>query len=320
MSAEARDRAVVLGSEIDRVRMSEAVMRCQIAIEEGGFLQHMSLNAAKIVSLRADPQLQAIVAGSELVTADGQAVVWASRLLRDPLPERVAGIDLMNELFGLAERSGYGVYLLGATEETLGRATERLLARHPDLRIAGSHHGYFADEDSPAICAQIKASRPDLLFVAMSSPRKEYWLKQYGRGLGIPVIMGVGGALDVTAGDVRRAPRAVQALGLEWAYRLAQEPRRLWRRYLVTNTRFIALVARQRFGRHRPGSSPADLLAPDQSPQKAPICTIENEQEDARDVADQDKQGEQDRPRVAEVAPAKKERKSSDHDERAHRL
>lgn len=320
MSGEALDRAVVLGSEIDRVRMSEAVMRCQIAIEEGGFLQHMALNAAKIVSLRTDLELRAIVAGSELVTADGQAVVWASRLLRDPLPERVAGIDLMNELFALAERCGYRVYLLGATEETLGRATKRLLARHPDLRIAGSHHGYFADEDSTAICAQIKASRPDLLFVAMSSPRKEYWLRKYGRGLGVPVIMGVGGALDVTAGDVRRAPRAAQAIGLEWAYRLVQEPRRLWRRYLVTNTRFIALVARERFTLYRPGSSPADLLAPGQGSQKAPVCAIENEHEDGGDVACQDEQGDQDRPRVTEVAPAKKDRQGSDQDERAGRL
>jgi N-acetylglucosaminyldiphosphoundecaprenol N-acetyl-beta-D-mannosaminyltransferase len=243
VTGDSRDRALVLGCEIDRVRMAEAVALCRVAVEKQGFLQHMALNAAKIVSLRADSRLQEAVAQSELVTADGQSVVWASRLLRDPLPERVAGIDLMEELFALAEREEYRVYLLGATDDTLGRAVERLLERHPALSIAGSHHGYFSEAESTAICEQIKAAAPDVLFVAMSSPRKEHWLAQHGRALGVPVIMGVGGALDVTAGDVRRAPPRLQALGLEWAYRLLQEPRRLSRRYLVTNTRFILLVA-----------------------------------------------------------------------------
>lgn len=243
MTREIQDRAILLGCEIDRVRMSEAVALCQEAVEQRGFLQHMALNAAKIVSLRADSHLQEAVAQSELVTADGQSVVWASRLLRDPLPERVAGIDLMEELFALAEHEGYRVYLLGATQDTLARAIERLHERHPKLLIAGSHHGYFSDGESTALCEQIRAASPDVLFVAMSSPRKEYWLAEHGRGLGVPVIMGVGGALDVTAGDVRRAPPRLQALGLEWAYRLLQEPRRLSRRYLVTNTHFILLIS-----------------------------------------------------------------------------
>jgi N-acetylglucosaminyldiphosphoundecaprenol N-acetyl-beta-D-mannosaminyltransferase len=242
VTGAARDRAVVLGCDIDRVRMNEAVALCRAAMEQQGFLQHMALNAAKIVSLRADSRLREAVAESELVTADGQSVVWASRLLRDPLPERVAGIDLMEELFALAEREGYRVYLLGATHDTLGRAVERLLERYPALSIAGSHHGYFSEAESPEICARIKAVTPDVLFVAMSSPRKEYWLAEHGRALGVPVIMGVGGALDVTAGDVTRAPSRLQALGLEWAYRMLQEPRRLSRRYLATNTRFILLL------------------------------------------------------------------------------
>jgi N-acetylglucosaminyldiphosphoundecaprenol N-acetyl-beta-D-mannosaminyltransferase len=235
----------VLGCEIDRLRIGEAVALCQTAVEQHGSLQHMALNAAKIVSLRADSRLRAAVAQSELVTADGQSVVWASRLLRDPLPERVAGIDLMEELFALAERKEYRVYFLGATQDTLGRALERLRERYPELSIAGSHHGYFSETESAELCEEIKATSPDVLFVAMSSPRKEYWLADHGRALGVPVIMGVGGALDVTAGDVRRAPPRLQALGLEWAYRLLQEPRRLLRRYLVSNTRFILLVGRE---------------------------------------------------------------------------
>ena len=245
MTGADRDRALVLGCEIDRVRMNEAVALCRAAVEQQSFLQHMALNAAKIVSLRADSRLREAVAGSELVTADGQSLVWASRLLRDPLPERVAGIDLMEELFALSEREGYRIYLLGATPDTLARAIERLLERHPNLSIAGSQHGYFSEGESGVICERIRAVAPDVLFVAMSSPRKEYWLAEHGRALGVPMIMGVGGALDVIAGDVLRAPRWAQVTGFEWAWRVAQEPRRLWRRYLVTNTRFIVLVARE---------------------------------------------------------------------------
>ena len=267
MTGDFRDRALVLGCEIDRVRMTEAVARCRVAVEQRGFLQHMALNAAKIVSLRADSRLQEAVAQSELVTADGQSVVWASRLLRDPLPERVAGIDLMEELFALAEHEGYGVYLLGATQDTLARAIERLLERHPKLSIAGSHHGYFSDGESAALCVRIRAAAPDVLFVAMSSPRKEYWLAEHGRALGVPVIMGVGGALDVTAGDVRRAPGLVQAMGLEWAYRLLQEPGRLARRYFVTNSRFILLLGAELLRR---GLRTSSRQGPPGTPPSAP--------------------------------------------------
>ena len=267
MNRELRDRAVVLGCEIDRVGMDEAVALCRTAVKQRRSLQHMALNAAKIVSLRADSRLREAVAQSELVTADGQSVVWASRLLRDPLPERVAGIDLMEELFALAEREQYRVYLLGATPDTLGRAVERLLERYPALSIAGTHHGYFSDDESAAICEQIRTAAPDLLFVAMSSPRKEYWLAEHGRALGVPVIMGVGGALDVTAGDVRRAPPRLQALGLEWAFRLLQEPRRLSRRYLVSNTRFILLVGGELLRR---GLGGAARRGPPGTPPSAP--------------------------------------------------
>ena len=193
--------------------------------------------------MQRDRELRRIVEACELVSADGQAVVWASRLLGDPLPERVAGIDLMQELFTLAERRGFRVFILGAKADVLEQARTKIMARHPRLQLVGMRDGYFTDEEGAAVAEEVRDARPDILFVAISSPRKEYWLGRYGRAIDVPFVMGVGGAIDVVAGITRRAPRPVQRLGLEWAYRLAQEPRRLWRRYALTNIQFALLLA-----------------------------------------------------------------------------
>jgi N-acetylglucosaminyldiphosphoundecaprenol N-acetyl-beta-D-mannosaminyltransferase len=238
------DRADVLGCAIDRVDMSEAARRCDRFIRNREGAQHMAINAAKIVAMRHDAELRELIDRCELVTADGQAVVWASRLLGDPLPARVAGIDLMFELLSLAEERGYRVYLLGARPEAIRTAVARLQERHPKLVIAGYRDGYFTDEEERFVAAEIRAARTDLLFVAMPTPRKEYFIGRWGPELGVAFSMGVGGAIDVVAGVTRRAPRFMQRLGLEWAFRLAQEPRRLLRRYVVTNSAFIGLTLR----------------------------------------------------------------------------
>jgi N-acetylglucosaminyldiphosphoundecaprenol N-acetyl-beta-D-mannosaminyltransferase len=243
--SEGVDRARFLGCEFDRLDMSQAVERCREVIEGRRFTQHVSINAAKLVSMRDDARLREIVRGCGIVTADGQSVVWASRLLGDPLPGRVAGIDLMHGLLELAEEKGYRVFILGARRHVLEVAVARLRARHPRLVLAGYRDGYFPDSDSPSVAAEIRDARADILFVAMSSPRKEYWLGRHGPELGVPLAMGVGGAIDVVAGVTRRAPPLLQRLGLEWLFRLLQEPRRLFRRYLVTNTRFAALVGKE---------------------------------------------------------------------------
>lgn len=234
----------VLGCPVDRLGMAATVDRCRELLEGHEGARQVSVNAAKLVALRRDDRLRESITRSDIVSADGQAVVWASRLLGDPLPERVAGIDLMNELLRLAEERGYSVYFLGATRPVLECAIERIKTRHPQLRIAGQHDGYFDAAEEDDVRAEIRDASPDILFVALSSPHKEYWLGRGPDDLGAGLAMGVGGALDVVAGVVRRAPGWAQRVGLEWLYRLAQEPRRLGRRYLTTNAEFVFLVVR----------------------------------------------------------------------------
>ncbi len=238
-------RATVLGCEIDRLDLAETVARCDEFILAREPARQTSINAAKLVSMRRNPRLREIASRSHLVNADGQAVVWASRLLGDSLPERVAGIDLMLALLDLAERNGYSVFILGARREVLEAAITQIRRKFPRLRISGYRDGYFDDTETALVLDEIRAAAPDILFVAMSSPRKEYFLDIDAARLDVPFAMGVGGSIDVVAGLVKRAPLWVQRVGLEWLFRLIQEPLRLAPRYAITNTVFVWLVLRE---------------------------------------------------------------------------
>jgi N-acetylglucosaminyldiphosphoundecaprenol N-acetyl-beta-D-mannosaminyltransferase len=237
-------RARVLGCEIDALDLDATADLCAEVVTHGLRATHVSVNAAKLVSMRDDPRMREIITNSEIVSADGQAIVWAAKLLGSRLPGRVAGIDLMEKLLALAADAHWRVYLLGAEQRVLDLAIERIRERYPSLEVCGSHHGYFSHADEPTILRSIEKARPDLVFVAMSSPRKEYWIARHRERLAVPLVMGVGGALDVLAGKTRRAPMFMRRVGLEWLFRLAQEPRRLFARYLLTNLRFLGLLGR----------------------------------------------------------------------------
>ena len=234
----------ILGVDVHAATLRQALELCRRAALTRQPISIGVVNAAKLVHMQSDAALRESVASSDLVVADGMAVVWASRALGRALPERVAGIDLFEELLALAEREGFSVYFLGAEPDVLERAVAVARARHPGLRTAGSHHGYFRPDEEPALVEAIAAARPDMLFIGMTSPKKEIFLARHGARIGAAVCHGVGGSLDVLAGKVGRAPALWQRLGLEWLYRVKQEPRRLWRRYLVTNSQFLWLVAR----------------------------------------------------------------------------
>lgn len=246
------ERADVLGCAVDRLTLDQSLERCAAALVDGTFLQQVSVNAAKVVAAREDGTLRDFIRDAELVNPDGISVVWASRLLGDALPERVTGIDLMQRLLILAEERGYGVYLLGAERGMLERAVARLRVLHPRLRLAGYRDGYFDASDAPGVREHIRAAGAQLLFVAMGSPRSEHWLAAHGRETGVSLAMGVGGAVDVIAGKARRAPQLMQGLGLEWLFRLGQEPRRLLGRNLES-VAFVRLLVRELRSRRRAG-------------------------------------------------------------------
>ena len=237
----------LFGLSLDAMTLQEAVQRCASAIDQHRPLQIGVLNAAKMVKLRHDDLLRNSLLECELLLADGQSVVWASRLLGHPLPERVAGIDLFEALLAMADRNRHSVYLLGARAEVLARLERVIEERFPGARIVGSRDGYFANDEAEAVAADISRSSADMLFLGMTSPKKEVFIGRFGAALGVPVVHGVGGSFDVLAGVTTRAPAAWQRAGLEWAYRLKQEPRRLARRYITTNTAFMAMTVHERF-------------------------------------------------------------------------
>jgi N-acetylglucosaminyldiphosphoundecaprenol N-acetyl-beta-D-mannosaminyltransferase len=184
-------------------------------------------------------------------------VVWAGRVLRAPLPERVAGIDLFLRLLAEAEASDIPVYFLGARQEVLERMLRRVADRFPRLKVAGSRNGYFDDSEQEAIADGIARSGARMLFLGMTSPKKEIFTAAYGARTGARVVHGVGGSFDILAGVTRRAPEVWQRWGLEWLYRALQEPRRLGRRYLTTNAAFLLMTARELF-RLTPQAAPAN--------------------------------------------------------------
>jgi N-acetylglucosaminyldiphosphoundecaprenol N-acetyl-beta-D-mannosaminyltransferase len=232
----------VCGLPVHQLTLDGSVRAAESLIDDGGPHQHVVLNAAKVVLAHDDPALANVIGRCSLINADGQSIVWASWLLGHPLPERVAGIDFMYALWDLAARRGYRVYLLGAEAEVVSRVADAVSQR--GVGLAGYHDGFWTAAEEPAVVAAIAAKKPDLLFVAIPSPRKEQFLSAHLEELGAAFVVGVGGAFDVVAGVTRRAPTWMQRAGLEWLFRLMQEPRRMAKRYVVGNTRFIALVLR----------------------------------------------------------------------------
>ncbi len=242
-SADTR-RQMLFGVPVDALTMEETVARVSELVESGeGVHQHVVLNAAKVVEMERNPALKEIIKSCSVINADGASIVWASKILGSPLPCRVAGIDLFVELVAEAEARGRSIYLLGAEQWVVEAAEKALKEKHPNLIVAGIHNGFWKDTDE--VIRHIRSCKPDYLFLAIPSPRKEFWLNEHLQAMGVPLVMGVGGSFDVIAGRTKRAPMLMQKLGLEWAFRVMQEPRRLWKRYLFGNLRFIRLVGTQ---------------------------------------------------------------------------
>lgn len=244
--AEQKDRILLLDTYVDNLSMEETVETVDEFICHGQPLHLMGVNADKINMLRKNMRLKKIINTCDVINADGVSVVWASRFLGLPLKERVAGIDLMEQLVCRAEKKEYTVFFLGAKQRVVEKTVEVMKDKYPNLKIAGFRNGYFTKNDWDSVAEQIKDSKAQLVFVGITSPLKEY-LVDYLQKAGINcVFMGVGGSFDVISGDIPRAPRWVQNIGMEWMFRVIQEPRRLWKRYLTGNIIFIASVIREK--------------------------------------------------------------------------
>jgi len=235
----------LFGIPVNAETMNCALDGVDTAIASRGKLHIGVINAAKIVKMKNDAALRDAVLESDVVYADGMSVVWASRILGNPLPERIAGIDLMHGILQRAAQNGYRIYCLGATSAVLNTVRLEFAKHYSGIFLAGARDGYFSEDEEEKIANEIRDARPDVLFVAITSPKKEKFMAKWCDVMNVPVIHGVGGSFDVVAGVVDRAPLSWQRAGLEWLYRVKQEPRRLWKRYLTTNSIFAGLVLRE---------------------------------------------------------------------------
>ena len=238
-------RIEMMGCLVDNLTLEETLGKVEGFIDSGLPHQHVVVNVDKLVKARGDADLRRIINGCALINADGMPVVWASRLLGTPLKERVAGVDLFESLMQRSAAKGWRVFLLGAREEIVAQVKTRYVAKYPGLTIAGHRNGYWTPEEEAGVVAQIQQARADILFVAISSPKKEQFLGRYQAQMKVPFAMGVGGSFDVAAGKVKRAPVWMQRTGFEWFYRFLQEPRRMFRRYFIDDMAFFGMLARE---------------------------------------------------------------------------
>lgn len=241
----AEKRYPILNTYVNALSMDETVDYIKKVIaRRTPPVQHVVINALKVNLMEEDPKLREIVNACPLINADGSSILWAAKQLGVPVEERVTGIDLFLRLVKEAAENGYKIYLFGAKEEVVTKVRDIFQQQYPTLQIVGYRNGYFTPEQEPQIVADMAASGADMMFVAFSSPKKEYWVHKYLDQLNIPFVMGVGGSFDVVAGVTKRAPEFWQKIGMEWFYRFIQEPRRLWKRYVVGNAVFIRHVQR----------------------------------------------------------------------------
>ncbi|GAA0296708.1 exopolysaccharide biosynthesis glycosyltransferase VpsK [Psychrosphaera haliotis] len=237
-----------LNSRMNAVSMKETVALIKASIEKEKFFQHVVVNVAKLVNMQSDKVLHESVQACDLINIDGQGVVLGAKFCGHDIPERVAGVDLFHELLAMSQDEAFPVFLLGATQEVVEQTQKNVEKLYPNLKVAGINNGYFWD-DEEAVVAKIRESGAKLLFVAITSPKKENFINKWQDQLGVNFVMGVGGTFDVVAGKVKRAPVWMQKYGLEWLYRVLQEPRRMFMRYLVTNSKFAVLLLKEKFAK-----------------------------------------------------------------------
>lgn len=241
---EATNKVQILETGFDPLTLAETVDWVSQLVKAGKRGYICTVNVAILMMMRSNQRLQNFVDNAALIVADGQPLIWTSQLLPSSLPERVTGIDLIDAIAQRAEAEGLGIYLMGGTTQVIGTAVLKMQSKYPKLKICGFDNGYFNESQAAARAEAIAQSGAQILFVGMGVPRQEIFLETNWEKLGVNLAIGVGGSFDVYSGIRKRAPFWVQQTGLEWLYRLVQEPQRLWKRYLLTNSRFMLEVLR----------------------------------------------------------------------------
>lgn len=240
------ERITILNTVIDVITIGETIDLVEKYVVSKTPLHLMGVNADKINEVNNNELMKTIVNKCGIINADGASVVLASKYLNKKLPERVAGIDLMQDLVKLCSEKKYSIYLLGAKQNVVEKTAEILKERHGTLEIKGIHDGYFKENDWPEISRELKKLNPDFVFVGITSPIKEYLIEFLQNDGNNCVFMGVGGSFDVISGNIPRAPKWMQKCNLEWLFRVIQEPKRLFKRYFIGNVRFIKAVIKEK--------------------------------------------------------------------------
>ena len=238
----------ILNVAVNSLSFKETLSLINSCIQENKTINQVSINAGKLVTMQHDKTLYEAVNRGDLINADGQSIIWASKLFNNPIPERVTGTDLMQALIKKASKERWRMFFLGAREEVVKKVVKICSEKYGNHIVAGYRNGYFKDSEESSIVDSIAKSKADILFVGITSPRKERFIDKYKNMLNVSFSMGVGGSFDIIAGQTKRAPLWMQKIGLEWCYRLIQEPRRMWKRYLIGNVKFIFLILKQKLG------------------------------------------------------------------------
>lgn len=236
-------RLEILGIGIDRIDSNEALRQIGQFIASGTPHQIVTANAEIIYQASKNEKMKNVINAAQMVTADGSGVVWASRQLGQPLAQRVTGIDLVNSICEQSAKDKWKIYILGSAPGVADTAANNIRARFPGCNIVGTHHGYFNEQEEAQIIAELEQLQPDVLFVALGAPKQEYWIADHIQQLNIPVAMGIGGSMDVLSGNVKRAPKWMQKMSLEWLYRLLIQPTRFKR--VLALPKFMLAVKKQ---------------------------------------------------------------------------
>lgn len=235
----------ILGFQLERCTYIDLLLKIKKSIQSKTYYRFILLNPFLLLEARKNSKYKEYVRTCNIVAADGFGLSFIGRVFGRPFPERITGTDLLPRLAQKGSEEGWRFYFLGAKPGVAGKAYEKLKNVYPKFNVIGIHHGYFSEEEEKEVVGDIKIKKPDILVVCLGAYKQEMFIKKHQKELGVPVAYGTGATFDFIAGKVKRAPKWMQNMGLEWLFRLIQEPRRLWKRYLIGNAVFIWLVVKE---------------------------------------------------------------------------